>query len=124
MANFNSFRLLPGFLPHTSLISQLIRREVVGRYRGSLLGLLWSFLNPLFMLGVYTLVFSTIFKSRWGIEVAGAGRGAFAVMLFAGLTVYSLFAEIAGSTPGLIHSHVSYVKKVVFPLHILPVILP
>ncbi len=105
---------------HLPLLLQLIRRDVAARYRGSLLGLLWSFLNPLFMLGVYTLVFSTIFKSRWGIEVENAGTGVFALMLFAGLIVHGLFAEVAGTAPGIILAHQNYVKKVVFPLHVLP----
>lgn len=107
---------------HRQLISQMTRREVVGRYKGSVMGLVWSFFNPVLMLTVYTFVFSEIFKSRW----AGAGgddsKTQFAVVLFVGMIVLSLFSEVVNRSPSLIISHVNYVKKVVFPLEILPVI--
>jgi lipopolysaccharide transport system permease protein len=103
------------------LIAQMTSREVVGRYKGSVMGLAWSFFNPVFMLAVYTFVFSVIFKSRWG---AGGeeSKTQFAVVLFVGMIVHGLFAEVLNRAPMLILSNVSYVKKVVFPLEILPVI--
>ena len=101
------------------LIWQMTRREVASRYRGSLLGLAWSFLNPLLMLLVYTFVFSVVFKSRWGVNV-GESKADFAIILFAGMIVFGVFAEIVNRAPGLIISNVNYVKKVVFPLEILP----
>lgn len=115
-------RLLPRFWANRSLIAQMIRREVVGRYRGSILGLLWSFLNPLFMLAVFTFVFSTVFKVRWGGGGEQAGTMAFAVILFAGLIVHGLFAEIAGRAPMLVVGNVNYVKKIIFPLEVLVVV--
>src|SRR5689334_24909465 len=99
------------------LIWQMTRREVAGRYRGSLLGLAWSFLNPLLMLLVYTFVFSVIFKSRWGVNI-NESKIDFAIILFAGMIVFGLFSEIVNRAPGLIISNVNYVKKVVFPLEI------
>lgn len=96
----------------------LIKREVVGRYRGSFLGILWSFFNPLFMLAVYTFVFSEVFKARWG--GGGASKTEFALVLFAGLMVFNVFSECINRAPGLILANVNYVKKVVFPLEILP----
>jgi lipopolysaccharide transport system permease protein len=103
------------------LIVQMTRREVIGRYKGSFMGLAWSFFNPVFMLAVYTFVFSVIFKSRWG--AAGAeSKTQFAVVLFVGMIVHGLFAEVLNRAPSLILSNVNYVKKVVFPLEILPVI--
>ena len=102
------------------LIFQMTRREVIGRYRGSAMGLLWSFLNPVFMLIVYTVVFSVIFKSRWGGN--DDSRTQFAVVLFAGMIVLNLFIEVTNRSPGLILANVNYVKKVIFPLEILPVI--
>lgn len=109
-----------GAWQHRSLIKALIKREVVGRYQGSVMGLLWSLLNPLFMLGVYTFVFSVVFKARWG---GGSGsKTEFALVLFAGLIVFNLFAECVTRAPGLIIAHANYVKKVVFPLEILPVV--
>ena len=101
------------------LIFQMTRREVAGRYRGSVMGLMWSFLHPVFMLAVYTVVFSVIFKSRWG---ADESRTQFAVVLFAGMIVLNLFSEVANRAPGLILANVNYVKKVIFPLEILPVV--
>jgi len=103
---------------HKRLILQMTRREVVGRYKGSVMGLLWSFLNPLLMLVVYTFVFSVVFKAKWG-GTADESRTQFAVVLFAGLIVHLLFAEILNRSPALILQNVNYVKKVVFPLETL-----
>lgn len=103
---------------HRALAASLVRREVSGRYRGSLLGLLWSFFNPLFMLSIYTFVFGVIFNARWG-EGSGS-RTEFALILFAGLIVFNFFAECANKAPALVLSNVNYVKRVVFPLEILP----
>lgn len=100
------------------LIKAFARREVLGRYRGSILGILWSFFNPLFMLAVYTFVFSVVFKARW--NTGSDAKTEFALVLFAGLIVFNLFAECINRAPGLILSNVNYVKKVVFPLEILP----
>ncbi|MFO1098503.1 MAG: ABC transporter permease [Xanthobacteraceae bacterium] len=106
---------------------QLVRREVVGRYRGSILGIAWSLLTPLFMLAVYTFVFSTIFKARWnpsatGADVAEHPLAEFAIILFAGLIVFQLFGEVVNRAPRLILENVNYVKKIVFPLEILPIV--
>ena len=103
------------------LILQMTKREVVGRYKGSVMGLAWSFFNPVFMLTVYTFVFSVIFKSRWGVG-GEESKTQFAVVLFVGMIVHGLFAEVLNRAPSLILSNVNYVKKVVFPLEILPVI--
>lgn len=101
------------------LIIQMTKREVIGRYKGSFMGLAWSFFNPVFMLVVYTFVFSVIFKSRWG---GGDSRTLFAVVLFVGLIVLNLFGEVLNRSPSLILSNINFVKKVVFPIEILPVI--
>ena len=103
---------------HQTLLWRLTQREVAGRYRGSLLGWGWSLLNPLLMLGVYTFVFSTVFKARWP-DLQEAGSLGFAINLFAGLIVFNLFAECVGKAPTLILSQPSYVTKVVFPLELL-----
>ncbi|MGY4493065.1 ABC transporter permease [Pseudomonas sp. TE3610] len=104
-----------------NLIGQLTRREVVGRYKGSMMGLAWSFLNPLFMLVVYTFVFSVIFKARWGVG-NDESKTQFAVILFTGLIVHSLFAEVLNRASLTIISNANYVKKVVFPLEVLTAI--
>lgn len=100
------------------LIIQLTKREVLGRYRGSVMGLAWSFFNPLVMLAVYTFVFSVVFKARWG--VGAEDKIDFAIILFVGLIVYGLFAECINRAPTLIVANANYVKKVVFPLEIFP----
>jgi lipopolysaccharide transport system permease protein len=101
-----------------SLVKALVHREVVGRYRGSIMGILWSFFNPVFMLIIYTFVFSVVFKARW--DTGSDSKTEFALVLFAGLIVFNLFAECFNRSPGLILSNINYVKKVVFPLEILP----
>lgn len=103
------------------LIVQMIKREVVGRYKGSAMGLAWSFFNPVFMLVVYTFVFSVVFKARWGLG-SEESKTQFAVVLFVGMIVHALFAEVLNRAPSLILGNTNYVKKVVFPLEILPVI--
>ncbi|MBZ9849648.1 ABC transporter permease [Mesorhizobium sp. CA14] len=112
-------------VPLPALILSLIRREIAGRYRGSVFGLLWSFLNPLFMLAIYTFVFGVVMKSRWtvpGDEAAAHSTGEFAVILFCGLIVFQFFAEVISHSPSLIVANVNYVKKIVFPIQILPIV--
>lgn len=103
---------------HWDLVVLLTKREIVGRYRGSILGLVWSLATPLIMLAAYTFVFSTIFQTRW--ETDGENNADFILLLFAGLIVYSLFVECLNRAPSLILSRANYVKKVVFPLEVLP----
>lgn len=103
-----------------NLIYNLIQRDIHGRYKGSAMGLLWSLFNPMLMLAVYTFVFSVIFKSRW---VGGSeSKTEFALVLFAGLMVFNLFSECINRAPTLILNNSNYVKKVVFPLEILPIV--
>ena len=101
-----------------SLVAALIRREVLGRYRGSMMGILWSFFNPVFMLAVYTFVFSVVFKARW--NSGSDSKTEFALVLFAGLLVFNLFSECLNRASGLVLANINYVKKVVFPLEVLP----
>ena len=103
---------------HRRLVQVLIQREVIGRYRGSVMGILWSFFNPVFMLVIYTFVFSVVFKARWNVD--SDSKTEFALVLFAGLIMFNLFSECVNRAPGLIISNANYVKKVVFPLEILP----
>lgn len=112
--------MFTSFWRNRELIKASAKREVLGRYRGSFLGLLWSFFNPLFMLAVYTFVFSVIFKARWNVE--SDSRTEFALVLFAGLIVFNLFSETIIRAPSLVLNNPNYVKKVVFPLEILPMI--
>jgi len=122
-ANRSFFGPLSMFLviyQHTQLILRLAKRDVQARYKGSYLGLCWSLLSPLLMLTIYTFVFSVVFKSRW--DTSSSTTGQFALLLFSGLIFFNIFAECVGRAPSLITENVAYVKKVVFPLEILPIV--
>jgi lipopolysaccharide transport system permease protein len=103
------------------LIWRMSKRDVVGRYRGSVLGLAWSFFNPLIMLVIYTFVFSVVFKARW--HTGSDSKTEFALALFIGMIVHGLLSECINRAPSLMISNASYVKKVVFPLETLPMII-
>jgi lipopolysaccharide transport system permease protein len=102
------------------LILTLVKRDVLVRYRGSIMGILWSFFNPLLMLAIYTFFFSVVFKARW--RPGNESRTEFALVLFAGLLVFNLFSECVNRAPGTVLTNVGYVKRVVFPLEILPLV--
>jgi lipopolysaccharide transport system permease protein len=99
------------------LILTLTRRDIASRYRGSALGMLWSILNPLLMLAIYTFVFSQVFRMRWGSAVNTSPMD-FALMLFAGMLGFTFFADSVNRSPGLILSTPNLVKKIVFPLEV------
>jgi len=101
------------------LLYQLVVREVVGRYRGSFLGLAWSFFNPLLMLAIYTIVFTMVFQAKWSEQPSGHPVE-FSLVLFVGMILHGFFSECLVHAPGVILSNANYVKKVVFPLEILP----
>lgn len=104
---------------HRSLVWELIKREFSGRYKGSFGGLVWSFAHPLFLLTVYTIAFGVILKARWGFSGSTID---YALMLFAGLIVFNAFSEVLSKSPTLITGNPNFVKKVLFPLELLPVI--
>lgn len=99
------------------LVLDLTRRDISGRYRGALGGVLWAFLTPLLMLAIYSFVFGYIFKSRW--TVAEAGDVHFSIVLFAGLIFANFLSECLNRAPSLVVASPNYVKKVVFPLEVL-----
>ncbi len=105
---------------YRQLITQMTHREIIGRYKGSVFGLLWAFFTPVLMLAVYTFVFSVVFKARWHGGGEDQNKADFAIMLFTGMIVYGIFSECVNRAPGLILGNPNYVKRVVFPLHILP----
>ena len=102
---------------HRGLLAELVKREFSGRYRGSFGGIAWSFGQPLFLLAVYTFAFGVILKARWG---GSGGTADYALMLFAGLIVYNTFAECLMRAPTLVAANPNFVKKVVFPLELMP----
>ncbi|MFM9994725.1 MAG: ABC transporter permease [Phycisphaerales bacterium] len=112
-------RMIGGLWAHRGLIVQFARREVASRYRGHTLGPLWTVLQPLALLGIFTFLFAVVFRSRWRTD---GSIGEVALQIFAGLIVFGLFREMAARAPGLVVGHANYVKRVVFPLQTLPLI--
>ncbi len=96
----------------------LVVQDIKKRYQGSVLGILWSLIIPLIMLAIYTFVFSEVFRAKWNVETEN--KFEFALMLFCGLSLYNMFSDVLGRSVGLIEQNQNYVKKVVFPLQILP----
>ena len=113
--------LLRTLWTHRALVRALVAREIVGRYKGSVLGVLWSFLTPLLMVLVFTFVFGEIFQARWAGSPNSGGMD-FASALFTGLLAYQFLSECLSRAPHLVVANANYVKKVVFPLEILPVV--
>lgn len=106
------------WLRHRSLTIELARRDVLGRYRGASFGLLWSLISPFFMLVVYTLAFGYILRARW--PGTSGNTADFAMLLFMGLIVHGFFAECLSRAPNVIVGNANLVKKIVFPLDVLP----
>lgn len=106
-------------LGHRQLLRRLVQRDLSSRYRGSWIGVLWSVALPCIMLGVYVLVFGFVFVPARGAST-GLGRADFALSLFAGLLVHALVSECLSRGPASVLSQPSYVKKVVFPVELLP----
>lgn len=113
------FSLFDTLWQHRALMLEMARRDVIGRYRGSVLGIFWSFVQPLLMLTIYTFVFTQVFKARWHGDASSSELN-FALNLFAGLIVFNIFAECANRAPGAILAHANFVTRVVFPLEIIP----
>ncbi len=110
--------MLHGLWVHRQLIKSLTRREIQGRYKGSFVGIFWSLLIPICMLTVYTFVFSVVFKARWTSGTESTTE--YALLLFAGLMVFNLLSDCLSKAPALILNNANFVKKVIFPLEILP----
>lgn len=114
---FLPFRIL---INNWELYKQLLRREVEMKYKGSYLGLLWNLITPIIMLAIYTFVFGMVFKARWDYSMSNS-KVEFALTLFAGIIVYSLFSEALNRSTTLVSSNANYVKKVIFPLELLSI---
>jgi lipopolysaccharide transport system permease protein len=107
-----------GLWTHRNLIWQFTLRNVELRHKGSHLGLVWSFLSPLLLLGLYVFVFGYIFDGSF--DRPGETRVEYALGIFLGLSLFHFLGETIGQSPGLITSNPNFVKKVVFPLQVLP----
>lgn len=118
--SFNPVRIGANLVKHRYIIGQLTIRDVLLKYKGSYLGISWSFIHPLLMLSVFSIVFGHIFSSRWPQLASPAP---FALIMYCGLVVFSIFSEVASRAPGLILGYPSYVKKIIFPLETIPAML-
>lgn len=103
------------------LLWQLVKKDIEQRYKGSVLGILWSIIVPILMLVIYTFVFSEIFQAKWNVDTSD--KYEFALVLFCGLTAFNMISEVMNRSASLISSNTNYVKKVIFPLELLPVVL-
>lgn len=102
------------------LVRQFTWRLFTARYRGTHLGAFWAVLFPLTLLGVYTFLFNFVFKARWGASQP-SNFLEFAVVILTGMVVYGIFGESTTRAASLVVDNPNFVKKVVFPLEILPV---
>ena len=116
-----SVLLFSGIWRNAELISSLTRREIAARYRGSWLGLFWPILEPLMLLAVYTFIFSIVFGARWP-GVYESDLIGYAIVVFSGLVTFNIFAESVRACPKLILANSNFVRRVVFPLEVLPVV--
>lgn len=107
------------FVSNRYLLGQLIKRDVLLRYRGAMFGVAWVFLNPLIMLAIFAYVFGQIFQARWPQQETGAP---FWLVLYSGLIAFNIFAETISRAPATVRSYPSYVKKIIFPVEILPLV--
>jgi len=106
------------FIEHPSLLWEMTKRDVLGRYRGASFGLLWALLSPFLMLCVYTIAFGFVLKSKWPHAVDSKAN--FALILYVGLIVHGFFAECLVRSPQLVLGNPNFVKRVIFPLDVLP----
>lgn len=113
--------MLTSVYRNRQLILRMARRELEGRFKGSRLGILWVILQPLLMLAVYTFAFGVVLQARWGQEASGS-PWEYALFLFTGLLIFNVFAELVSRAPSLMLENTSYIKNMVFPTEILPVV--
>ena len=111
--------MFSAFGEHRTLIKQLLVREISARYRGSILGVVWSLVTPILMLCIFTFVFKYIFNARWSVQADDGSDLNFAMVLFLGLLVHGMISDILTRSPGMILTNVNFVKKVIFPLETL-----
>jgi lipopolysaccharide transport system permease protein len=119
MSIASTLALVPQLFRHRYLLGQLVKRDVLLRYRGAMFGVLWIFLSPLLMLAIFAFVFGHIFQARWPQQPDGMP---FWLMLYAGLIVFNIFAETVSRAPTTVRGYPSYVKKIIFPVEILPLV--
>lgn len=115
----SAFRIPLELFGHRYLLGQLIKRDVLLRYRGAMFGVLWIFLSPLIMLAIFAFVFGHIFQARWPEQHEGLP---FWLILYCGLIVFNVFGETVSRASSAVRSYPAYVKKIIFPVVILPLV--
>jgi lipopolysaccharide transport system permease protein len=118
-AAFSPWQVFARLARHKRLLVQFARREVERRYKGAVLGIFWSLLTPMLMLGVYWVVFGLILGGSYGHP--GETKAEFVLALFCSLLLWDLVASSTNGAPGLMLASPNLVTKVVFPLEIIPV---
>lgn len=116
----NPVLIIKHLFQHRVLLWQFTKRNIEMQHKGSALGLVWSLLSPLLLFGAYAFVFLAIFDGRFGVS-PNETRVDYAIGLFLGLALLQLFLETMTGAPVVIVQNPNYVKKVVFPLEVLPV---
>jgi lipopolysaccharide transport system permease protein len=114
----NPLCIIRSFWANRYILGQLVKRDVLLRYRGAMFGVAWMFLNPLLMLAIFIVVFGQVFQARWQQQASIP----YWLLLYVGLIIFNLFAEPVGRAPATVRGHPSYVKKIVFPVEILPLV--
>lgn len=99
---------------YREMTASLVRRELRGKYKGSILGFLWTFINPLCQIVIYTVVFSMIMRS--GLEN-------FNIYMISGMIPWFFFSGSVLQGAGCIRAHANMVKKIYFPREVLPVVV-
>ena len=115
----NPLHIVSDIWRYRYLLGQLVKRDVLLRYRGAMFGVLWIFLSPLLMLAIFAFIFGQVFQARWPQQDSGLP---FWLLLYSGLITFNIFAETVSRAPTAVRGYPSFVKKIVFPVHILPVV--
>lgn len=116
---FNPLRIFADIFRHRYLLGQMIKRDVLLRYRGAMFGVLWIFLSPLIMLTIFAFIFGQIFEARWPQTESSIP---FWLILYSGLIGFNLFSESISRAPSSVRSYPNFVKKIIFPVGILPIV--
>jgi lipopolysaccharide transport system permease protein len=116
---FNPLRIVADIWRNRYLLGQLIKRDVLLRYRGAMFGVLWLIFSPLIMLAIFAFVFGHIFQARWPQQDTGTP---FWLLLYSGLIAFNVFAETVSRSPSSVRGYPSFVKKIIFPVNILPIV--
>lgn len=120
-SSISPIAMVQSLFTHRVLIFRMARRELESRFRGSRLGLSWVVLQPLLMLAVYTFAFGIVLQAKWGQDTSGSPWD-YALFLFIGLLAFNVFAEVVGRAPSLMLENTGFIKNMVFPTEILPVV--